>query len=277
MIENPLQSIKLQKIDYQLKNKSLIENIDTEFNTSQINVILGKNGAGKSTLLALLSKELMPSSGVITWQDIPLNQLSYSQLAQQRAVLPQLQSLVFSFTVKQLVELGVEVQQHNCRDDMNQITHKVMQVCDVLHLANRDVVTLSGGEQKRAQLARVLAQIWPNDYFNEAVKQPFLGRWLLLDEWTNNLDLHHQQKLVKHFKSWAKKGLGIVMVLHDLNLSVQIADKVVLLNNAKLVKQGTVSEVLNVATIQEELGLKVKVVTIEGIQHPVILPAEMTS
>ena len=277
MIENPLQSIKLQKIYYQLKNKSLIENIDTEFNASQINVILGKNGAGKSTLLALLSKELMPSSGVITWQDIPLNQLSYSQLAQQRAVLPQLQSLVFSFSVKQLVELGVEVQQLNSRDDMNQIIHKVMQVCDVLHLADRDVVTLSGGEQKRAQLARVLAQIWPNDYFNEAVKQPFVGRWLLLDEWTNNLDLHHQQKLVKHFKSWAKKGLGIVMVLHDLNLSAQIADKVVLLNNAKLVKQGKVSEVLNVATIQEELGLKVKVVTIEGIQHPVILPAEMTS
>ena len=74
-----------------------------------------------------------------------------------------------------------------------------MKACDVLHLANRDVIKLSGGEQKRAQLARVLAQIWPMNNIDAGLPKPFSGHWLLLDEWTNSLDLYHQQTLATLF------------------------------------------------------------------------------
>lgn len=269
-------AIECHKLSYQIQNKTLLNNISADFPTAQITVVLGNNGAGKSTLLGCLSKELTPSSGQIVWQNRPLKSLSYSQLAQQRSVLPQLGSMVFSLTVQELICLGANVQTYSDKTSVSLTIQEVMQICDIAHLANRDVMTLSGGEQKRAHLARVLAQIWPVEYFEKQKEQPFLGRWLLLDEWTNSLDLHHQQVLAKAFKQLAKKGLGVVMVLHDINLCAQIADKVILLNQGQLVQQGTVNHVLNSEMIQKHLGLAVKVIKVDEIHHPVILPFETT-
>ncbi|MDX1352737.1 MAG: ATP-binding cassette domain-containing protein [Thiomicrorhabdus sp.] len=274
MVTPENQQITLQDVSYQLANNGLLQHINTQFNCGEISVILGKNGAGKSTLLSLLTKELSPTEGQIIWQDTPLKQLNYAQLAVQRAVLPQQQSFVFSLSVQQLVELGAEVQPKSQPAEVDKICQQLMALCDVQHLAQRDVVTLSGGEQKRAQLAKVLAQIWPMNDADKTIEKPFLGRWLLLDEWTNSLDLHHQQRLAKLFKTWAKAGLGIVMVLHDINLCAQIADKVVMLNQAKLTKQGSPAEVLTQETIYNELSLKTTVLQVDGIEHPVILPTQ---
>lgn len=265
-------SIHCQNLSYQVQNTYLINQINCEFEPAKINVILGKNGAGKSTLLALLSKELLPSVGSIIWQDKPLSQINYANLAQQRAVLPQLQSPAFSISVQQLVELGAQVQQGLNAQQILQICEKVMQVCDVVSLAQRDLMQLSGGEQKRAHLARVLAQIWPIEAFDTGLVKPFINRWLFLDEWTNNLDLHHQQSLAHIFKKLAAQGLGVIMVLHDINLCAQIADKVLLLNQGTLFKQGKVSEILTNQIIQQALNLEVQISHIEGINYPVIIP-----
>lgn len=269
-------AIECQQLSYQIQDKTLLDNISTEFPTAQITVILGNNGAGKSTLLGCLSKELTPSNGQIIWQNTPLKNLNFSVLAQQRSVLPQLDSMVFSLSVQELIRLGANVQIYTDTTSVNKTVQEVMRMCDIEHLASRDVMTLSGGEQKRVHLARVIAQIWPADYFDSPPEHPFLGRWLLLDEWTNSLDLHHQQSLAKTLTQLAKKGLGVVMVLHDINLCAQIADKVILLNQAQLVQQGSVNQVLTSETIEKYLGLAVKVINVDEIQHPVILPIETT-
>ncbi|MEA1990432.1 MAG: ATP-binding cassette domain-containing protein [Pseudomonadota bacterium] len=265
-----VSEIHCQNLTYKVQSIPLLEEINSTFNSGEISVILGKNGAGKSTWLSLLSKELEPSSGHIFLQDTELESCSFAELALQRAVLPQLQNMVFSLRVQQLVKLGAEVQQKPNHTSL--ITQAVMQVCDIEHLAERDVVTLSGGEQKRVQLARVLAQIWPFEALQANQTKPFAGKWLFLDEWTSSLDLHHQQLLASNFKSWAQQGLGIVMVLHDLNLTSQLADKVKILKAAKLVSEGRTKAVLTPENIFQTLELKTLAVDIDGIKQPMILP-----
>lgn len=265
-----VSEIRCQNLTYQVQSSILLEEVNSTFNSGDISVILGKNGAGKSTWLSLLSKELTPSSGQILLQDTPLDSCSFAELALQRAVLPQLQNMVFSLKVQQLVKLGAEVQQQPSQADL--ITQAAMQVCDIEHLAERDVVTLSGGEQKRVQLARVLAQIWPLEPLRTNQNNAFAGKWLFLDEWTSGLDLHHQQLLASYFKRWAQQGLGVVMVLHDLNLTSQLADKVKILKAGKLVSEGDTKEVLTPENIVQTLDFKTISVDIDGVKDPMILP-----
>lgn len=261
---------------YQVQDNRLLKKLNTDFQAGEISVILGKNGAGKSTLLSLLSKENEAYSGQIIWQDQSLESLSFTQLAQQRAVLPQMQNMVFSICVQELVMLGAEIQTHNQGAAIDQLTQQivqvVMQACDIEHLANRDVLTLSGGEQKRAQLARVLAQIWPLEAMVAKRTLPFLGKWLFLDEWTTSLDLHHQQQLAEYFVTWAKQGLGIIMILHDLNLTSQIADNVKILQAGNLILEGSPDSILTPPNIHLSLGLHVITLPVEGRSRPMIVP-----
>ncbi|BCN94062.1 hemin import ATP-binding protein HmuV [Thiomicrorhabdus immobilis] len=263
--------ILCHNLSYRVQDNLLLNKLNTDFQAGEISVVLGKNGAGKSTLISLLSKEVEAQSGQVLWQDQSLDSVSFAELAQQRAVLPQLQNLVFPISVQQLVELGAEVQIHSHSTDIKKITQKVMQVCDITHLAGRDVLSLSGGEQKRAQLARVLAQIWPQQALASQQAQPFLGKWLFLDEWTSSLDLHHQQQLAAKFVQWAKQGLGIVMVLHDLNLTSQIADNVKILQEGNLILEGSPESILTPPNIHLTLGLQVKTLPIDGHQRAMIV------
>jgi len=258
-----------QKLSYSVRDTHLLSDISTAFKAGKISVVLGKNGAGKSTLLSLLSKEKTSSQGAISWSGTSLEDFSYQALAQQRAVLPQLQNLVFSLQVQQLVMLGAEVQQQAKYTES--ITLAVMQACDIEHLAERDVVTLSGGEQKRVQLARVLAQIWPVEEISKGESTPFKGKWLFLDEWTTSLDLHHQQQLANYFKNWALQGLGIIMVLHDLNLTSQLADHVKILKEGKLVSEGETLQVLTKQNILNTLDLDILVTKINEVEHPIMV------
>jgi len=263
------KDIVCQKLSYKVHDKTLLTAIDTVFNAGQISVILGKNGAGKSTLLSLLTKEITATDGSILWHKKPIENCSFAELALQRSVLPQLQNMVFSLKVQQLIELGAEVQQKtNYIDD---ITFSVMQVCDIEHLAQRDVITLSGGEQKRVQLARVLAQIWPVEAIQNGEQNPFSGKWLFLDEWTTSLDLHHQQQLANNFKDWALQGLGIIMVLHDLNLTSQLADHVKILKEGELVSEGQTLQVLTKQNILNTLDLDIFVTNINEVEHPIMV------
>lgn len=255
-------SIVCQDLSYQVAGTTLVDKINCQFEIGKISAVLGKNGAGKSTLLALLSKELEATSGDVLFAGTSLHKLTYRQLAQTRAVLPQLQSLVFSIEAQQLVQLGAEIgfsEQNlkSCEDKIKQVVSQVMLACDIQSLAKRDVLTLSGGEQKRVQLARVLAQIWPLDKLNNNESIAFKNRWLLLDEWTNGLDLEHQQILAKLFKEWSASGLGIVMVLHDINLALNLADDVKLLKNGELLLTGQPKTVFTPENIQQVLDAQV--------------------
>lgn len=259
-------SIKCFKLDYAVKQngqqKILLNSLDTIFEAAKVSVIIGNNGAGKSTLLKLLSKEF--ESTAIEFNGKNLFQWNYQALAQQRAVLPQQQPMLFPMTVYELVAMGAEVQSSAQPKQKQAIILEVLTLCDLTELTQRNVLSLSGGELQRAHLARVLVQIWPENFClsthesatDNSKHQPLAGKWLFLDEWSNGLDLHHQQLFICLFKQLAQAGLGMVMILHDLNLAAQLADEVKVLKQGELVLQGAPKEVLTSENLRQSLNLK---------------------
>ncbi|NPA72068.1 MAG: ATP-binding cassette domain-containing protein [Gammaproteobacteria bacterium] len=279
-------AITLKNLSFQVNHQPIFSQISYRFNPGLIHCILGQNGAGKSTLLKTLTQELTPSQGSIMWGHQPLHSLTPQSLARQRSVLAQSTELTFSFRVDQLIALGAEVQQNALA--MDAIIDAVLAVCELTSLRTRDYLTLSGGEQKRVQIARVLAQIWPEDLsldaLNTLAKQrqncrlqavdsaPFKGRWLFLDEWTAGLDVKHQQQLAQYFRQWTALGLSIVMVVHDIALAGLMADEVLMLKSGQIFASGAVAEVLTAKHLKLGLEMSSRVEIDAESGRPLIFP-----
>lgn len=266
-----LSIIQVTDLEVRLANAVLLSHISCEFKSGNIYTILGQNGAGKSTLLKCLSHEILPSKGEVRWNNEPLDHFSYGELAHQRAVLSQSNELAFSFTVEALVQLGEEVIQRP-NTEAKLVIEAVLTVCDLMPLRHRDYLTLSGGEQKRAQLARVLAQIWPNPIVKEEGGGNFCGKWLFLDEWTAGLDMKHQQSLARYFKQWANQGLGIIMVLHDVSFAAQLADYCLMLKSGRVFADGDVNHVLTQSILTDALEMQVQVECDSKTGRPNVYP-----
>ncbi|NUF26828.1 heme ABC transporter ATP-binding protein [Gilliamella sp. ESL0254] len=231
-------------------SRTLINDVSLTINAGEIMIIIGPNGAGKSTLLRLLTGYQKPSSGECYLFNRPLSQWSEKQLSQVRTVMLQQSQLTFPFKVKEVVAMG---RSPYGKVDFNQAMQETMLQTDCLKLAERDYRSLSGGEQQRVQLARVLAQLW----------QPKpTEKLLFLDEPTSALDLYHQQQTLRLLKQLAhKQKLAVCCVLHDLNLAALYADKILLINQGKIVEQGTPKDVLTSDNIHRWYGVEL------GIYH----------
>ena len=203
--------------------RPLLATVHTQFVPGRVTAILGPNGAGKSTLLAMLSGQRAPRSGHVWMGGQPVSGKGAQALARQRAVLPQDTAVAFDFTVQEVVEMGRFPHRQQPSRHEARIVTEAMQATGVAHLAGRSINTLSGGERARSHLARALAQIW----------EPLpdgATRWLLLDEPTAALDLAHQGQRVVLVRRWAvEQGVGVVAVLHDLNLALRYAHDSLLL------------------------------------------------
>lgn len=260
--------IEFNRLTYSAGNTPLLEGVSGRFEAARIHAILGQNGAGKTTLLRCLTRELKSAKGDIRFADRALSDWSLSELARQRAVLSQNQELVFSFTVEQLVCMGFDVQQGAIAISGHHMD-SLLQACDLQALRKRDYLTLSGGEQRRAQLARVLAQIWPQD---PEQLDAFSGRWLFLDEWTAGLDLKHQVRIGRLLQQWSQQGLGVVMILHDLNQVMQLADSCLLLKAGRRHSSGTTSEVMTAENLRNALEVDLALWQPPGAEAPVVMP-----
>lgn len=269
--------IHCQNLSYQIGSKNILQAISATFYSGKINVILGQNGAGKSTLLKLLAKSETLPAGQIVWQQQDLASLSLGELALQRSVVEQQQAMQFDFSVRQLVSLGLEVQfgselleAYEHPFDFEAVLDKILRTCDLTQFAKRSVLSLSGGEFKRAQIARAIAQIWPVQSTENPVLD-FTGRWLFLDEWNAALDMRHQQCFASLLRTWAGQGLGVIMVVHDLPLAMQLADQVVLLKGGQVFAQGSANEVLSAEVLQSGLEMQLQTLITQQGQE-VFLP-----
>ena len=165
----------------------------------------------------------MPPSGRVLMAGQRVHHRAVRELALQRAVLAQDTTVAFDFTVQEVVEMGRYPHRHAPSPHEARIVREAMQATGVAHLAGRSVNTLSGGERARTHLARALAQVWEP-------RPDGTARWLLLDEPTAALDLAHQHHAMQLVRRWAlEQGVGVVAVLHDLNLALRYADDVLLL------------------------------------------------
>ena len=225
------------------EGRALLSDVSLQLQAGELHVLLGPNGAGKSTLLQTLSGELPAASGQIRLGDDDLSKLSALQLARRRAVLPQQDGLAFGFSVQELILLGRHAAIDQRPVTTQQVLTAVLQAMDLSHLAQRRYLQLSGGERRRAQIARVLAQTWdvPN-----AV--------LLLDEPTHSLDLGHQHAVLSLLRQLAQQGFTILASLHDLNLTAAYAQRVSLLHAGHLVANGSPEAVLTEPRLQAIYG-----------------------
>ncbi len=240
-------------LGFAVGGRCLLEHVDLEVSPGEIVAVVGPNGAGKSTLLKLLSGDLVPTYGGVALNGRRLRNWSRLQLAQQRAVLPQHNHLNFPFSAIEVVSMGRSPHQRAGRGHDRTIIEQVMHEADVMHLATRRFSTLSGGERQRVHLARVLAQIWDDPLG--------VARYLLLDEPTSALDLAHQQRTLQIAQRLAhERGIGVVAVLHDLNLTACHADRVVCLKQGCMLAQGVTDTIIDAPLLQSVYELPLHVV-----------------
>lgn len=210
----------------------LVDTVDLTVAAGRLTVIIGPNGAGKSTLLRLISGELTPSSGTIDMHGEPLGAIPAWRLACMRAVMAQSTQLAFPFSVVDVVRLGVDgIGRGRPRAARDGIVRAALERADAAQLDGRLFQTLSGGEQQRVQFARVLAQL-------DAGRSLAPQQMLLLDEPVASLDLKHQLALMGEARRLAESGLGVVAILHDIQLAADLADEIIVLRNGRVAAAG---------------------------------------
>ncbi|WP_077001060.1 heme ABC transporter ATP-binding protein [Variovorax sp. KK3] len=219
----------------------------------RVTAILGPNGAGKSTLLGVLAGARAPAAGRVTLDGRPLAASKPEALALRRALMPQENAVAFDFRAHEVVALGRFPHRHAPEPATSPdggedgIVAAAMAHTDVQGLAARVLNTLSGGEKARVQLARVLAQLW-------RPRPDGAARWLLLDEPTAALDLSHQHATMRLLRRWTAQGVGVVVVLHDLNLARRYADDALVLDGLGTLHAGPAAELLQPALIERVWG-----------------------
>lgn len=265
-MSEPGALVAARDLVFEVGGRALVAEISLTIAPGSFQVIVGPNGAGKSTLLRLLSGELRPSRGKILYEGVPVGEIPSWRLAAQRAVLPQSARLAFPFSAADVARIGLDgIGRGLTRRDRQRILAESLQKTDVAHLASRSYQTLSGGEQARVQFARVLCQL-------AAGRSLSTGQALFLDEPTASLDLHHQSTLLEAVDGLRRAGVGVVAILHDLNLAAAYADTLLVLEGGRMVARGTPDAILTDALVARVFGVSWPVGQVPKPPQPFVLP-----
>ncbi|CAM4169858.1 ABC transporter ATP-binding protein [Lederbergia lenta] len=226
---------------------SVLNDVSFSVKGGELFGILGPNGSGKTTLLKMISGLLAPHDGEVLIKNRALSTFSAKELAKKVAVLPQVSSEVFAYTVKETVSLGRYAHQsgwfHSRHHDDEVLIEEAMETTGVAKFQHKLLHELSGGERQRVFLAQALAQ------------QPEI---LLLDEPTNHLDLAYQKDLLDQLKNWTReRGIAVVSIFHDLNLAGLYCDRLLLLNEGEVELLGKPPFVLQESSIRQVYQTKV--------------------
>ena len=261
-------------IAVQRGERQILSDIDLSLPAGQVIGVLGANGAGKSTLLAALAGELSPSVGSVTLNGRLLSAWPAVELASCRAVLPQSPSLQFDLPVATVIGMGAYPHARHSRTGAHptnrhdtaqaamaedqRILQRVLVLADVQDLYERRYRRLSGGEQQRVHLARVLYQLLLARHGNDEY------RVLMLDEPTASLDPRHQLQLLSAVHTLAhEENVAALVIVHDLNLAAGCCDRLLLLGQGRVAACGTPAQVLTPDTLRQVYGVEATV-----LPHP---------
>lgn len=227
--------IEIAGVSAQYGTKPVLKDVSVTFAAGQVTGLIGPNGSGKSTLLKCIYRILKPSGGRILLGERELSTLSHRESARETAVLAQHHSAAFDFSVRDVVLMGRTpykgITEGDSAEDV-EIARRAMRETGVLSMERDSFARLSGGEQQRVMLARALTQETP---------------CLILDEPTNHLDITYQLQIMDLI---AARRLTVIAAVHDLNIAAMYCDRIVALQEGRIIAEGTPDEVLTPALIE---------------------------
>mgnify|MGYP000589717757 CR=1 FL=1 len=253
-------NIKCKNMSFAYNQDYILEKINMEIKTGQLISITGPNGVGKSTLLKCLSNIYKPGSGIVYLNGKEIANIEARELAKILAYVPQRQVESFSMTVYEMILLGRRpyIKWRVTADD-EVVVESILERLNILHLAEREVNTLSGGERQKVAIARALAQ---------------KAEILFLDEPISSLDINHQLEVMEVLCELVDQdSLTVVVVLHDLNLACNFSDMAYLMGEKGLYAAGNPEQVFTVSNIKEVYGIDVDIV--EGVNGIYIIPQKL--
>jgi len=250
--------IEAEGLRVALGGRAVLDGIDLRVRPGEVAAVVGPNGAGKSTLLAALAGDIRPAGGRVLVDGREIGSYRPAALARRRSMLPQRAALSFPFTVEEVVRMGRAPwngRPESAADD--EIVAEAMHRTETTGFRDRPFHALSGGEQARTALARVLAQRAPV---------------LLLDEPTAALDLRHQELVLTTMRERAAAGDAVVVVLHDLGLAAAHADCVYVLAHGRVRGSGTPADVFTEKLLSDVYQHDVEVLDHPRTGTPLVLP-----
>lgn len=257
--------IDVQSLSVSLGNRQILRDVSFSAAPGEITAVIGPNGSGKSTLMKAICRDY-DYDGRVLINGRDLAALAPAQAASLRAVLPQSSSLPFPFTVREVVALGLTAGRPGVPlASLHRLPDMALAAVDLSGFGGRYYGEISGGEQQRVQLARVLCQVWT----------PVLDgapRYLFLDEPVSSLDVKHQLMIMDAARRYADAGGGVIAILHDLNLAAMYADSILALRDGQVAGFGTPEEVLTDAVIAEVFDCPLRVGRTPPAGTPFVLP-----
>lgn len=226
--------------------RQVLHGVSLALEPGEVLALVGPNGAGKSTLLRTLCGDLAIASGSVTLDGAPLRTWSPRAVARRRAVLTQRPTLGAAFRIEDVVQLGRHPLGTSAQRDAAAVRRALVSV-GMQRRARSLWTRLSGGEQQRVMLARVLAQV-------DGSERPIL----LLDEPTSALDLAWSHRVLELARSLSGEGASVVVVLHDLGLAARYADRVAVLSEGRLLGLGTPRDVLTPDALARAWGVSAR-------------------
>jgi iron complex transport system ATP-binding protein len=245
--------LRANQLTISRQGNTLLDNVSCEIDTKQLVALVGHNGSGKSTLIKALAGEMVSNSGSVNLDERSISDYSSKELARQMAYLPQQLPEAAGFTVRELVMLGRYPHQKWLQKPTQIDKDKVieaMRITQVEAFADRLTATLSGGERARVWLAMCLAQD---------------TRYLLLDEPLAALDMHYQLEVIQLIRRLVdEQGLSVVIIVHDINLAAQYADRVIALKKGRICHNGDIK-----STMQPDILHNIFNVDMQLLSHPI--------
>ncbi|MEW6069105.1 MAG: ABC transporter ATP-binding protein [Candidatus Thermoplasmatota archaeon] len=231
--------LKINNVEFFYESTKVLDNIELSVDKGEFLGIMGPNGSGKTTLLRCITRVVKPKTGAVLLENKDISMLSVKEIARSMGVVPQSAGITAEFTAFEIVLMGRIPYMKRFRfespEDLS-VVKEAMEATNTWHLRDRLITELSGGEKQRVMIAKALAQ------------KPKI---LLLDEPTVHLDIHYQHEILTLIKKLNKeKGITVISVFHDINLATEYCEKLVLLNNGKIVSAGKPEEVLTPENIK---------------------------
>jgi len=243
--------VEARNVTKRYSGKTVVDRVSVTIQPKAITSFIGPNGAGKSTLIGIMCRLLAKDEGEILIEGTDMGRFKSNDLAKKLSILKQTNAVNIRLTVSQLVDFGrFPYSQGRLTEEDRRHVDEAIRYMDLESLRDRYLDELSGGQRQRAFIAMVLAQ--DTDI-------------IFLDEPLNNLDMKHSVQIMKILRELVDRlGKTVVLVLHDINFASCYSDRIVALKDGRLVKEGTVDEMIRPEVLQQVYDMDIPVHTIDG-------------